>query len=249
MAVRLPDAVLHGPPLFRVQPIMVGDAHEERGLGAGPPSEADSCFVRNAAALSRARGALAHCPRCSEKINGHRIRSSARSVRRVGRRVASGRRSSPATFRSGVLGSPYPESPRIGYRVPAFVSLNARLESRCPTIHSEKWDAFDYLTVAGVALFLGGLGSASFRATRHSALLLPAGLVFMATAAYGARRDGVASSRSDSRGEDRLNPSMSLGSVLRSTSAAIDCGVTDTMRRRQWVISLGAMRRLPFHPQ
>jgi H+/Cl- antiporter ClcA len=28
---------------------------------------------------------------------------------------------------------------------------------------SEKWDAFDYLTVAGVALFLGGLGSALFR--------------------------------------------------------------------------------------
>jgi hypothetical protein len=27
---------------------------------------------------------------------------------------------------------------------------------------SEKWDAFDYLTVAGVALFLGGLGSALF---------------------------------------------------------------------------------------
>jgi hypothetical protein len=25
--------------------------------------------------------------------------------------------------------------------------------------YSEKWDAFDYLTVAGVALFLGGLGS------------------------------------------------------------------------------------------
>lgn len=79
--------------------------------------------------------------------------------------------------------------------------------------YSEKWDTFDYLTVAGVALFLGGLGSALFRATRHGALLLPAGLACMATAAYGARRDGVASSRSGSRGEDRLNPSMSQRSV------------------------------------
>lgn len=52
--------------------------------------------------------------------------------------------------------------------------------------YSEKWDAFDYLTVAGVVLFLGGLGSALFRTTRRGALLLPAGLACMATAAYGA---------------------------------------------------------------
>lgn len=58
--------------------------------------------------------------------------------------------------------------------------------------HFEKWDAFDYLTVAGFALFLGGLGSALFRATRRGAVLLPAGLACMATAAYGARRNGVA---------------------------------------------------------
>jgi len=57
--------------------------------------------------------------------------------------------------------------------------------------YSEKWDTFDYLTVAGVALFLG-LGSALFRTTRRGALLLPAGLACMATAAYGARRNGVA---------------------------------------------------------
>jgi hypothetical protein len=60
----------------------------------------------------------------------------------------------------------------------------------------EKWDVFDYLTVAGVALFLGGLGSAVFRVTRRGAVLLPAGLACMALAAYGARRDGVASSGS-----------------------------------------------------
>jgi hypothetical protein len=53
--------------------------------------------------------------------------------------------------------------------------------------YSEKWDAFDYLTVAGVALFLGGLGSALFRTTRRGALLLPAGLACMAAAAYRAR--------------------------------------------------------------
>jgi hypothetical protein len=79
--------------------------------------------------------------------------------------------------------------------------------------YSEKWDAFDYLTVAGFALFLGGLGSALFRATRRGALLLPAGLAFMATAAYGARRNGVPSSRSDNRGEDRLNLTMPQGSL------------------------------------
>ena len=79
--------------------------------------------------------------------------------------------------------------------------------------YSEKWDAFDYLTVAGVALFLGGLGSALFRATRRGALLLPAGLACMATAAYGARRNGVASTRSDNRGEDRLNLTMTQGSL------------------------------------
>jgi len=51
------------------------------------------------------------------------------------------------------LGSSYPQPPRIGYRVPAFVSLR---EFGGPmSDYSEKWDAFDYLTVAGVALFLG----------------------------------------------------------------------------------------------
>ena len=79
--------------------------------------------------------------------------------------------------------------------------------------YSKKWDAFDYLTVAGVALFLGGLGSALFRTPRRGALLLPAGLVCMATAACGARRNGVASTRSDSRGEDRLNLTMTQGSL------------------------------------
>jgi hypothetical protein len=79
--------------------------------------------------------------------------------------------------------------------------------------YSEKWDAFDYLTVAGAALFLGGLGSALFRTTRRRALLLPAGLACMATAAYGARRNGVASTRSDNRGEDRLNLTMTQGSL------------------------------------
>ena len=33
--IRLPDAVFHGLPLLRVQPIKVGDAHGERGIGAG----------------------------------------------------------------------------------------------------------------------------------------------------------------------------------------------------------------------
>jgi hypothetical protein len=77
--------------------------------------------------------------------------------------------------------------------------------------HSEKWDAFDYLTVAGFALFLGGLGSALFRATGRGAHLLPAGLACMATAAYGARRNGVASSTSDNRGEDPLDLAMPQG--------------------------------------
>ena len=87
--------------------------------------------------------------------------------------------------------------------------------------YSEKWDAFDYLTVAGVALFLGGLGSALFRTTRRGALLLPGGLACMATAAYGARRNGVASTRSDNRGEDRLNLTMLQGS-LREFDIRID---------------------------
>jgi hypothetical protein len=76
--------------------------------------------------------------------------------------------------------------------------------------NSEKWDAFDYLTVAGVALFLGGLGSALFGATRRGALLLPAGLACMATAAYGARRNGVASSKSDNRPPPGVNASSAL---------------------------------------
>jgi hypothetical protein len=79
--------------------------------------------------------------------------------------------------------------------------------------YSEKWDAFDYLTVAEAALFLGGWGSALFRTTRPGALLLPAGHACMATAAYGARRNGVASTRSDNGGEDRLNLTMTQGSL------------------------------------
>jgi hypothetical protein len=79
--------------------------------------------------------------------------------------------------------------------------------------YSEKWDAFDYLTVAEAALFLGGWGSALFRTTRPGALLLPARHACMATAAYGARRNGVASTRSDNRGEDRLNLTMTQGSL------------------------------------
>jgi hypothetical protein len=62
--------------------------------------------------------------------------------------------------------------------------------------YSEKWDALDYLSLAGFALFLGGLGSALFRATRPGAFLLPAGLACMATAAaYGARGSGVTSAQ------------------------------------------------------
>jgi hypothetical protein len=89
--------------------------------------------------------------------------------------------------------------------------------------YSEKWDGFDYLTVAGVALFLGGLGLVLFRTTRRGALLLPAGLACMATAAYGARRNGVASTRSDNRGEDRLNLTMLQGS-LPELDIRIDSG-------------------------
>ena len=51
------------------------------------------------------------------------------------------------------LGSSYPQPPRIGYRVPAFVSLR---EFGGPmSDYSEKWDAFDYLTVAGALCFSG----------------------------------------------------------------------------------------------
>jgi hypothetical protein len=83
------------------------------------------------------------CCRCFDKTNWHRIGSSARSGRRVSRpfhhRTA---RSSPAMFcpacrprprlwrcHAKFLGSYYPQPPRIGCRVPAFVSLNASLES------------------------------------------------------------------------------------------------------------------------
>jgi hypothetical protein len=81
--------------------------------------------------------------------------------------------------------------------------------------YSEKWDAFDYLTVAGVALFLGGigLGVVAYHSTWRSP---PARRtrVCMATAAYGAGRNGGASTRSDNRGEDRLNLTMPQGSLL-----------------------------------
>jgi hypothetical protein len=70
--------------------------------------------------------------------------------------------------------------------------------------HFENWDAFDYLAVAGAALCVGGLGSALFRATRRGAVLLPAGLACLATAAYGARRNGVALSSPHDRGENPL---------------------------------------------
>ena len=72
--------------------------------------------------------------------------------------------------------------------------------------YSEKWDAFDYLSIAGFALFLGGLGSALFRATRPGALLLPAGLACMATAAYGARQ--MALPQPSRMAETRIGESM-----------------------------------------
>jgi hypothetical protein len=86
------------------------------------------------------------------------------------------------------------EAPRIGRRILALVLRNS-YSGEPMSDDFEKWDAFDYLTVAGAALFLGGLGSAVFRATRRGALLFPAALACMAIAAYGAR---LASSESRS---------------------------------------------------
>jgi hypothetical protein len=58
LTIRLPDAVLHGLPLLRVQPIKVGDAHGRRGIGTGPTSETYSCFVRNLPPFRPTLGAL-----------------------------------------------------------------------------------------------------------------------------------------------------------------------------------------------
>jgi hypothetical protein len=109
--------------------------------------------------------------------------------------------------------------------------------------YSEQWDTFDYLTVAGVALFLGGLGSALFRTTRRGALLLPAGLACVATAAYGARRNGVASTRSDNRGEDRLNLTIPKDRYRSLTSAPIE-EATSAGGGRQRVKRTGSTRDL-----
>jgi hypothetical protein len=59
------------------------------------------------------------------------LRTARSRLLRSARHVAGGRGCDVAMV---FLGSSYPQPPRIGYRVPAFVSLNASLESRCPTI-------------------------------------------------------------------------------------------------------------------
>ena len=127
------------------------------------------------------------------------------------------------------LGSSYPQPPRIGYRVPAFVSLNASLEARYPTIPRSEMPSISHRR-RGRSVSQGiGLGVVPYHSTWRS-LLLPAGLACMATAAYGARRNGVASTRSDNRGrigqilrcpKDRYR-SLTSASIEEATSAGAD---------------------------
>jgi hypothetical protein len=64
--VPFPDSMFYGPPLLRIQPIEVREAHGGKGMAAGPVSEADSCFVRNLPLRRPALGA----PQVSVPVTG-----------------------------------------------------------------------------------------------------------------------------------------------------------------------------------
>ena len=100
----------------------------KRGIGAGPTSEADSCFVRNLPpSVPRSERFSALFPLLRQnQLAQNRLVGAFGRVSRPFRPdgtllacyVLPGM--SPAAPLREFLGSPYPQPPRIGYRVPAF---------------------------------------------------------------------------------------------------------------------------------